>query len=160
MESVIDVSGRAPDELKELAKRVALKSLENMKQKRGLEVVIRFVSEKEIQKINLEFRNIDRVTDVLSFPSTSTCVGEIFDLTSDEAQMLKTENGLIHFGDMAICLKKLKLQAKEYGVTLEQELKKIVIHSMLHLMGYDHIKDEDYAIMSEKEKYLDKKISI
>ena len=84
----------------------------------------------------------------------------LLDETSVEVQMSVQENGLIHFGDMAICLKQTERQAKEYGVTTEAEVKKLVIHSMLHLMGYDHIEDDDYLVMNKKEVELDEKIEI
>lgn len=123
-----------------------------------LEVAIDFVSENEIQRLNREFRNIDRVTDVLSFPSFQIEAGEILDLKLPEVATFKLESGLFHFGDMAICLKQCKRQAKEFGVSTESEVKKLVIHSMLHLMGYDHIKDEDFVVMKAKEDELDKLI--
>ena len=158
--SYIEVNGKAKQELKDLARNVALKAIEFMGFSNNLEVAIDFVSEKEIQRLNCEFRGIDRVTDVLSFPSFQIDAGEIFDETSIEAQMSIQENGLIHFGDMAICLKQTERQAKEYGVTNEAEVKKLVIHSILHLMGYDHIEDDDYVLMNEKEIWLDGKIEI
>jgi probable rRNA maturation factor len=158
--SYIEVNGKAKQEIKDLARNVALKAIEFMGFSNNLEVAIDFVSEKEIQRLNSEFRGIDRVTDVLSFPSFQIEAGELFDETSIEAQMSVQENGLIHFGDMAICLKQTERQAKEYGVTNEAEVKKLVIHSILHLMGYDHIEDADYALMNEKEIWLDGKIEI
>ena len=158
--SYIEVNGKAKQELKDLARNVALKAIEFMGFSNNLEVAIDFVSEGEIQRLNSEFRGIDRVTDVLSFPSFQLDAGELLDEISIEAQMSAGENGLIHFGDMAICLKQTERQAKEYGVTNESEVKKLVIHSILHLMGYDHIEDSDYALMNEKEVWLDGKIEI
>ena len=123
---------------------------------KGLEVAIDFVSEKEIKRLNNEFREIDRVTDVLSFPSFQLSVGEVLDTDDEMVLMFKQDNGFIHFGDMALCLKQTKRQAKEFGVSVESEIKKLVIHSMLHLMGYDHIVDSDYEIMKKEEERLDK----
>ena len=160
MKSIIEVSGRASSKLKDYAASVALNCIKCMSQPDKLEVAIKFVSEKEIQKINLEHRGIDKVTDVLSFPAVDLKVGEILDLDDEENIYLETDNGLIHFGDMAICLAQLKRQAKEYDVSIEEELKKLVIHSMLHFMGYDHIKDVDYEIMNKKEMVLDSLIKV
>ena len=125
-----------------------------------LEVAIRFVSKKKIKALNNELRSINKVTDVLSFPSTNVQVGEIFDCNSLEAVMLKTDEGFVHFGDMALCFAQCKKQAKQFKVSVQSEIKKLVIHSMLHLMGYDHIKDDDYEIMQLKEDELNKKIEI
>lgn len=159
MDNYIEISGRTTERFKNIAKNVALQVFDLMNQPKGLEVAIEFVSENEIQRINREYRNIDRVTDVLSFPSTTTKAGEIFDINSEEAMLLNSD-GLVHFGDMALCTKRLREQSKTFGNTPEQELKKLVIHSMLHLMGYDHIKDEDYEVMHKKEEELDKKINL
>lgn len=160
MKNVIEISGRTTESFKGIAKKVALDVLNFMEQPEGLEVAIEFVSEKEIQRLNFETRNIDRVTDVLSYPSTSLLAGEILDKNCEEVMFLKNDDGLIHFGDMALCTKRLREQAKEFGNTPEKELKKLVIHSMLHLMGYDHIEDTDYEIMNKKEIELDEKIKI
>ncbi|MBQ8425119.1 MAG: rRNA maturation RNase YbeY [Clostridia bacterium] len=159
MENIIEISGRTSQNFKDIAKEVALKVLEFTNQPKGLEVAITFVSENEIQRINKEFRSIDKVTDVLSFPSTNLQAGEVLDLKSEEVLYLM-QDGIVHFGDMALCTKRLRQQAKEFGNTPEKELKKLVIHSMLHLMGYDHIKDSDFEIMNKKEIELDNKIKI
>ena len=159
MENIIEISGRTTQRFKDIARNVALEVLKLTNQPNGLEVAIEFVSEKEIQRINREYRNIDKVTDVLSFPSTTLQAGEILDMESDEVFFLKQDD-VIHFGDMALCTKRLRQQAKEFGNTPEKELKKLVIHSMLHLMGYDHILDEDYEVMNKKEIELDEKIVI
>lgn len=158
--SYIEVSGNVSDELKVLTSDVASKVIDLMGFADTLEVAIDFVDESEIQRLNKEFREIDRVTDVLSFPSFGLVAGENLDVTSIEAQMSTSENGFIHFGDMAICLEQTERQAREYGVTTEAEVKKLVIHSMLHLMGYDHIEDSDYEVMNKKEIELDGKIEI
>ena len=158
--SKIELSGRAPKDIKILAEKVALDVLKFMNQPLSLEVAISFVSQKEIQRLNREIRGIDKVTDVLSFPSTETKPGEIFDENSEEVLFLRNEEGFIHFGDMAICLDQTQRQANEYCVTLEDEVKKLVIHSMLHLMGYDHIEDSDFEIMNKKEVELFEKIKI
>ncbi len=160
MENYIEVSGRVKKSLKQIAKSVASEVLILMKQPSGLEIAIEFVSEKEIKRINREFREIDKITDVLSFPSTELKAGEVLNLSSPEINILKTVEGKVHIGDMALCTKQLKRQAKEFGNTLEAELKKLVIHSVLHIIGYDHIKDEDYIIMKKQEDYLDSQIKI
>ena len=160
MKSIIEITGRVSVKFKELAVKVALECIKCMKQPDKLEVAIKFVSEKEMQRINFEYRGIDKVTDVLSFPATDLKVNEILDIEDEENIYLLNDQGLIHFGDMAICMTQLKRQAKEYGVSIESELKKLVIHSMLHFMGYDHIKDSDYKVMNKKEMVLDSLIKI
>lgn len=158
--SKIEVSGRVSSRYKKLAEFVADRVVDIMKQPNQIEVAIEFVSEKEIQRLNREIRNIDKITDVLSFPSTELEPGEVLDICSEENLFLVNEDGFVHFGDMALCYKQVVRQAEEYGVSVESEIKKLVIHSMLHLMGYDHIKDEDYELMNKKEIELDKLIEI
>ena len=154
--SCIEVKGKVSKKYKILAMNVAESVIEAMNFPKGLEVAIDFVSENEIKRLNNEFREINRVTDVLSFPSFQLKPGEILDTEEDMVLMFKQDNGFIHFGDMALCLKQTKRQAKEFGVSVEAEIKKLVIHSMLHLMGYDHIEDGDFEIMKKEEERLDK----
>ena len=154
--SYIEVRGKVAKKYKNFAADIAERVIESMNYPRSLEVAIDFVSEKEIKRLNNEFREIDKVTDVLSFPSFQLNPGEVLDVEDEEVLMFKQDNGFIHFGDMALCLKQTKRQAKEFGVSLESEIKKLVIHSMLHLMGYDHIEDGDYEIMKVEEEKLDK----
>ena len=160
MSRTIEVIGIVKKNIAEMVKSVANCTLELMGQPDMLDVTVYFVSEREIRRLNRVNRGIDKVTDVLSFPSTDTRAGEVVDATSLDNLTLLNDCGNLHLGDMAICLKRADEQAKEYGSTLEAEVKKLVIHSLLHLLGYDHISDEDYIIMNEKEKELDLKIKI
>lgn len=92
------------------------------------EISISFVSNEEIREINKEFRNIDSVTDVLSFPLGEN--GE-YDLNND--------TGALELGDMVISIERAEAQAKEFGHTLQREVAYLTVHSMLHLLGYDHV---------------------
>ena len=158
--SHIEVSGFVCLKFKNIARRVAMQVIELTKQSESLEIAIKFVSKKEIQRLNKETRNIDKVTDVLSYPSFDLKPGEIMDEKNGDFLIFQTQDGRVHFGDMAICFSQTKKQAKEFGNSVANEVKKLVIHSMLHLMGYDHIKDEDYELMNKKEIELFEKISI
>ena len=160
MKSSIEVLGRTSSNIKDIASQVAICALKLMGQPEGLNVAIVFVSENEIKRLNKQNRNIDKVTDVLSFPATQTLAGEVVDVDSNLNRLLMLESGNIHLGDIAICMKRAREQAKGYGNSAEEEVKKLVIHSVLHLLGYDHIKDDDYEIMNKKEIELDKKIKI
>ncbi len=159
MKSKINVTGRVNKKLKQLASEIALNSILNLKQPDTFELTIKFVSEKEIKRLNKDYRNIDKVTDVLSFPNLEIVAGEKF---SEQNALFvdKTEDGNYYLGDMAICLKQLARQAKEFKVSKQDELKKLVIHSILHLFGYDHIKDKDYAVMQKQEDKLSKLIEV
>lgn len=106
---------------------------------------ITIVDKDEIQRINREFRNIDKVTDVLSFPAWD---GSEYDVTDG------------YLGDIAICLERAQEQAEEYGHSLERELSFLTIHGMLHICGYDHIEPEDEKVMFGLQNELLNKMGV
>ncbi len=116
-------------------------NLENSK----LCLTITLTTPENIQKINKEYRNIDRATDVLSFPMFEK--SELDEMI--EKQEFEHEDVL---GDLVISIEKVKEQAKEYGHSFERELSYMVVHGFYHVMGYDHIKEEDKAKMRPKEE--------
>ena len=89
-----------------------------------------------IKAINKAYRNIDRETDVLSFPMFQFEPGK---LPKDLSEYLDPETGLLPLGDMAISYEKAKAQAEEFGHSVKRELGYLTIHSILHLLGYDHV---------------------
>ena len=89
-----------------------------------------------IQAINLASRQIDKATDVLSFPMFDLVAGNP---PEDWEEYLDPETGMCPLGDMAISLERAKAQAKEFGHTVRREVGYLTIHSMLHLLGYDHL---------------------
>ena len=98
-----------------------------------------------IRKYNNEYRNIDKETDVLSFPM----------FEADEIkEVVKNENAEIEdvLGDIIISIEKVKEQAVEYGHSFERELAYMLVHGFYHLMGYDHIEEQDKIKMREKEE--------
>lgn len=89
-----------------------------------------------IQTLNRDFRHVDAVTDVLTFPAWE---GEI-SLSADG-----------YLGDIMICYERAKEQAETYGHSLERELSFLAVHGVLHLLGYDHMTEEDERVMREKQ---------
>ena len=125
----------------------------------NLEVNIAFVSPKKIKELNSNFRNIDKVTDVLSFPQLDDI--DINNLTKEKYPMdFNMESGNIMLGDIYICVKKVKSQSKEYQTTLQREMCYMAIHGLLHLLGYDHIDDEDKKVMRLKEEEILESLNI
>ena len=113
-------------------------------------VSVGFVSEDEIKNLNQKFRNIDKVTDVLSFPNLDKKADE--KLSNFASEVVE---GQLFLGDIVICKPQAKRQAKEYEHSLKRELCFLALHGLLHLLGYDHIEKEDEKLMqSTAEKIL------
>lgn len=124
-----------------------------LKQKIKIYAELSFVSKEEIQVLNKESRNVDQITDVLSFPMLDGIRGKILkkkDCLLDYDQDEKA----VFIGSIVICVERAKEQAEEYGHSLSRELSYLTVHGMLHLFGYDHMTDEDKAQMREKEEEI------
>lgn len=120
------------------------------------EVVI--VDEEEIRRLNSEIRNIDKVTDVLSFPSLDGIRGKA--LLKKQYPADCDEDGNLFIGSIAVCEAKAKEQAEEYGHSFERELNYLVTHGIFHLLGYDHMTEEDKQEMREREERVLKKLNL
>ncbi len=106
----------------------------------------------EIRDINRDFRGIDRATDVLSFPAAEyPQPGDFSDIESRDPFAFDPESGELILGDIMISMDKVKEQAMEYGHSQVREFAFLIAHSMLHLMGYDHMSDGERKIMEEKQ---------
>ena len=100
----------------------------------GVDVLL--TTDEGIREINREQRAIDAATDVLSFPMFHFTPGQ---LSADFAAKADPATGLVPLGDMAISLERVRAQAKEYGHAVQRELGYLTVHSVLHLLGYDHL---------------------
>ena len=110
-------------------------------------VSITLTTKDTIQELNKQYRNIDKPTDVLSFPM----------FEKQEIDKMVKQNTWDYediLGDMVISIPQVELQAKEYGHSFERELSYMIVHSFYHLMGYDHIQEQDKKIMRPKEEYV------
>lgn len=119
----------------------------------SLIIQITLTNPKNIRKFNKEYRNIDKETDVLSFPMFEK---EELDLKIKNKDFLHEDI----LGDMVISIERVHEQAKEYGHSFERELSYMVVHSFYHLMGYDHIEEDDKKIMRQKEENILQKLGI
>lgn len=117
-----------------------------------VEVSLTVVDKEEIQAINNEHRQINRPTDVLSFPQIDPLSNGIIDWVNlDEASIMNYDTGDILLGDIVLCYEVAKEQATEYGHTLRREVCFLVAHSMFHLLGYDHMNEADEKLMISKQ---------
>ena len=107
-----------------------------------------------IRKINSENRGIDKATDVLSFPMIELSSPANFSDLKDDNMSFDPDTGELILGDIVLSKDRIEAQAKEYGHSLEREYTFLIVHSMLHLMGYDHMNDEDRKLMEERQKII------
>lgn len=125
---------------------------ENMEDSK-LYISITLTTPEHIHEINKQYRNVDRATDVLSFPM----------FEKEEIDNKIAKHDFEHedvLGDIVISIEQVEKQAKEYGHSFEREFAYMLVHGFYHLMGYDHIKEEDKVIMRPKEEKVLEKLGI
>lgn len=131
------------EETKDLIQNVILESLKVEGLDDNYEVSISFVDNAEIKELNRQYRNVDSDTDVLSFPME--------DEFSFSTPLL---------GDIIISIEKAEEQSKDYGHSLTREIAYLTCHSMFHLLGYDHMNEEEKVEMRNKEKQVMRNLKI
>ena len=132
------ISSNSPIDFSELLKAV----YSHLNQTAPITAEVVFVSQEEIKELNKSQRNIDKVTDVLSFPTLDGIKGEV--LNKKDYPLDLTDDGKsIFIGSIAVCEERAKEQAIEYGHSLTRELLYLLCHGLLHLMGYDHETESD-----------------
>ena len=119
------------------------------------QVNLLLTSDPEIHRMNMEYREVDRPTDVLSFPMLSyENAGDFSKLEDDYDDNFNPDTGEIMLGDIVISVDKVLEQAESYGHTTKREYAFLIVHSMLHLFGYDHMTPEEAAVMEAKQKQI------
>lgn len=136
----------------ELAKTVIEAVLDYEECPYEAEVSLLLTMNDEIQKMNAEFREIDRATDVLSFPMVDYEKAGEFDFLEEADEYFHPESGELMLGDIVISKEKVIAQAEEYGHSEKREYAFLIAHSMLHLLGYDHMEEEERLCMEAKQK--------
>ncbi|ERM92079.1 rRNA maturation RNase YbeY [Caldanaerobacter subterraneus] len=145
----VDASG-----LEALVERAIKATLEEEEVVDEVEVSVSFVDNEEIRKLNKYYRGIDSPTDVLSFP-----LMEFEEIEKGEEDEKDAEE-IYPIGDIVISLEKAKGQAEEYGHSFEREVAYLTVHSMLHLLGYDHETEEERKLMREKEEKVMERLGL
>lgn len=129
------------DDLLGLAEKVVKETLEAEESDPEVEVSLVFVDNDYIRELNREYRNIDKATDVLSFPLLEETAEPGFENPGEQA-----------LGDIIISLERAQEQAEEYNHPFEREVAFLIVHGMLHLLGYDHMEEEERVVMREHEE--------
>lgn len=142
-------------------KRVLESALKHLKQpSRDIELSLSIVTPQEIQRLNNQFRGIDAVTDVLSFPTVENPERKVLDVSSFGSDVINPKTGKLNLGDVIICFDRAKEQAHEYGHSLKRELCFLALHGLLHLLGYDHIAEQDEKQMTFIQEEILSKLRI
>lgn len=119
------------------------------------EVNLLLTENEEIHEMNLEQREIDRATDVLSFPMIEyETPGDFSVIDEETGEAFNPETGELMLGDIVISKEKVLSQAEEYGHSPRREYAFLIAHSMLHLFGYDHMVDEERIVMEAKQREI------
>lgn len=119
------------------------------------EISLTLTDNEGIWKVNKEFREIDRPTDVLSFPMLEYDVPEDFSQIENQTEdCFNPDTGEILLGDIIISVDKVREQAEEYGHSIQREFAFLIVHSMLHLFGYDHMEEQEAAVMEGKQREI------
>ena len=153
----IDQEAGAPLDLpyQEVIRDIVLASLDYEKCPYEAEVNIILTDDMEICRLNRDYRQIDRPTDVLSFPMLEFEQPSDFShAEEDYADCFNPETGELMLGDIMISVDKVEEQAEKYGHSPARELAFLTAHSMLHLFGYDHMEEAERLVMEQKQKEI------
>lgn len=134
-----------------LAREVADKVIDMEECPYEVSVNLVITDNEEIKRVNTEFRNIAAPTDVLSFPMIPFEEPAGYDIVEEDDSYFDMDTGELLLGDIMISVEKVFAQAEEYGHSVKREFCFLVAHSMLHLLGYDHMTPEEASIMETKQ---------
>ena len=149
-----------PLDCKEIAETVIDAALDYVGCPYEAEVNLLLTMNEQIQEMNANFRNIDRATDVLSFPMVDYETPGEFDFLEDRDDCFHPETGELILGDIVISKEKVISQAEEFGHSLKREYAFLIAHSMLHLSGYDHMEEDERNEMERMQRELMEKLNI
>lgn len=148
-------------EPEELAERVIAGALDYMDCPYETRIGLLLTGDEEIHKINLEHRNIDRSTDVLSFPMVEYDMPGDFSILEESGDdCFDPDSGELVLGDIVLSMDKVIGQAREYGHSIKREYAFLITHSMLHLMGYDHMTEDEAREMERLQEEILNELNI
>lgn len=141
----------------QLIEKVAVKTISMLECPYEVEVNVVITDSEGIREYNRNYRDIDKETDVLSFPAVDYEAPANFSLVEEhELDYINPDSGELFLGDIMLCTERIFSQAQEYGHTVFREFAFLIAHSMLHLLGYDHMsKEEETEMFSLQEKILE-----
>ena len=156
----IETDRKLPFDARKIAELVIETSLDYVKCPYETEVSLLLTTDEEIKEINRMQRQIDRATDVLSFPMADYETPGDFSHLDEDAGLFHPDTGELMLGDIVISVDKVFEQAEEYGHSVTREFCFLVAHSMLHLLGYDHMTEDEAKVMEAKQAAALKELGI
>ncbi|AEB76496.1 rRNA maturation RNase YbeY [Clostridium botulinum] len=150
------------EKILETVKEIINYTLKEEEVKVNTEVSVIFIDNSTIKEINKETRDIDKVTDVLSFPMLDYLQGKIYKETYKDYEFDASylDEGELVLGDIVLSLERAEEQSKDFGHSFLREVCYLTVHSVLHLLGYDHMEEEDKVRMRKREEEILEKFSI
>jgi probable rRNA maturation factor len=139
-------------EIEKLLSTVYKRVLEDMNMDDNYEASVILTDNGEIRELNREHRGIDSPTDVLSFPMRN--YDDLGNSCEEDIEDMDMDTGEIVLGDIVISLERADEQSKDYGHSFEREISFLMVHGMLHLLGYDHIEEDDRKVMRSREESI------
>ncbi len=151
---IINEVGFSPEfSVEDLVNDVILAALDFEKCPFEVEISVTITDDARIREINKIHRNLDKPTDVLSFPLNDFFVPGDFE-SLEMTGCFNPQTGELMLGDIVISADRLRAQSVEYGHSEKRELAFLIVHSVLHLCGYDHMEDDERVIMEEKQEVI------
>lgn len=147
-------------ECESLAREVVEAAMDYVECPYEAEVNLLLTMNEQIHEMNMNFRQIDRPTDVLSFPMVDYEEAGEFDFLEERDDCFDPESGELILGDIVISKEKVLAQAEEFGHSPKREFAFLIAHSMLHLFGYDHMEDEERLEMERMQREILEKLEI
>ena len=152
--------GTLPFDVKETAELIVETALEYEDCPYEAEVNLLLTDDEEIRIMNREHRQIDRATDVLSFPMLDYETPGDLSGIEEQGDAFNPESGELMLGDIVISKERVIAQAEEYGHSVRREYAFLIAHSMLHLLGYDHMEEEERRLMEDRQRGIMDKAEI
>lgn len=149
-----------PVETEKIANLVVEAALDYIQCPYEAEVNLLLTDDTAIHEMNQEFRQVDRSTDVLSFPMLEYVVPGDFSGLEEQEDAFNPETGALMLGDIVISKEHVLAQAEAYGHSPKREFAFLIAHSMLHLFGYDHMEEDERTIMEAKQREIMEKVQI
>ncbi|MBQ3794493.1 MAG: rRNA maturation RNase YbeY [Lachnospiraceae bacterium] len=157
----IETEGNLGFDLEEVTNQVLQAVMEEEACPYDVTVNLTLTDNAEIQAVNASFRQIDRATDVLSFPNLHfETPGDFSEAEDHEADCFDPDTGELMLGDIMISEDKVREQAEAYGHSLKREFAFLVAHSLFHLCGYDHMEEDEAKVMESKQEAILQKLKI